>query len=556
MLGIIFLSFALLGRPALAVNDVLILDTTNWPQTTAAATFNGLTYDVVDAATWGAMTTVDFAQYKAIVLADPDCFYAGPGDTTPVAPAIANANVWGAAVTGPVIIIGADEVYHDKNLVSEDAMAFAVSSADGKTGAYISLGCYYHGAASLTPVPLLDAFVPGGFTVTGVPGCFNSAHIVASHPALAGISDAYLSNWGCSVHEAFDTWPISFEVLAIATTGGIYNAPDGSVGTPYILARGVTVISDIDLDPDSATNPVGTNHTVTATVAEDDVPVVGTNVDFEIVAGANIGLTGSDITDDQGQASFTYSSAVATVDTIQATFVDSLDRTQRSDRVTKEWIGLPPINCDAGADFSVNEASVFTLDGSNSSGGAGALSYSWTEPLLLDDPSSATPNGIAPVVNGNQDYQFVLNVSDEAGQSEICNVILTVIDSDLPPDCSNASASKFNLWPPNHKLHTIGITGVVDLESGAAIVINSVFQDEPVDGLGDGNTSPDAAIDDDTARVRAERSGLENGRVYTIGFTATDVLGQSCNGVVGVGVPHDKKDTPVDDGALYDSTIE
>ena len=106
------------------------------------------------------------------------------------------------------------------------------------------------------------------------------------------------------------------------------------------------------------------------------------------------------------------------------------------------------------------------------------------------------------------------------------------------------------------QLHTIGITGVVDLESGATIVINSVFQDEPVDGLGDGNTSPDAAIDDDTARVRAERSGLENGRVYSIGFTATDVLGQSCNGAVHVGVPHDKKDIPIDDGSLYDSTVE
>lgn len=551
MVGIFILSVMLVVRPSYAASDVLILNTTTSPQTENAVVANGLTYDIVDAATWGAMTTADFAEYKAIVLSDPRC-----GSISAVTPAIANAPVWGEAVTGPVIVLGTDEVYHSKNLVSEGAVAFAASSTEGKTGAYISLGCYYHGTPPLTPVPLLDSLVPGGFTVTNVPGCFDSAHIVATHPALFGITDAYLSGWGCSVHEAFDTWPVSFEVLAIATTGGVYTAPDGSVGTPYILARGVTVISDIDLDPDTATNPVGSNHTVTATVAEDGVPVIGVNVDFEIVAGANVGLTGSDVTNSLGEATFTYSSAIATIDTIQATFVDSLGRTQRSDRVTKEWIGIPPIVCDAGSNFSVNEATPFSLDASLSSGGSGTLSFSWTQPLPLDDPYSATPSGLSDVVDGNQDHVFVLTVSDDAGQSESCNITLTVIDSDLPPDCSNANPTEFSLWPPNHKLHEIGITGVVDPEGGSSIQITDVFQDEPVNGLGDGDTSPDVAIDGDTARVRAQRSGTENGRVYTINFTATDALGQTCEGVTYVGVPHDKKDTPVNDGALFDSTVE
>jgi hypothetical protein len=42
--------------------------------------------------------------------------------------------------------------------------------------------------------------------------------------------------------------------------------------------------------------------------------------------------------------------------------------------------------------------------------------------------------------------------------------------------------------------------------------------------------------------------------VYHIGFSAADGHGGSCLGKVLVGVPHDIKDTPVDDGALYDST--
>jgi hypothetical protein len=59
----------------------------------------------------------------------------------------------------------------------------------------------------------------------------------------------------------------------------------------------------------------------------------------------------------------------------------------------------------------------------------------------------------------------------------------------------------------------------------------------------------------DTAQVRAERSGLGDGRVYTISFTGTDSFGAECTGEVKVGVPHDKKDIPVDGGPIYDSTL-
>jgi hypothetical protein len=221
----------------------------------------------------------------------------------------------------------------------EKAAAFTVAQT-GKTGAYISLSCYYDSTDPLTPVPLLDGF--GTFTVTGV-NCYNDAHIVATHPALDGLTDATLSNWSCSVHEAFDTWPLSFEVLAIAENfGDSFTAPDGTVGTPYILARGVEVISDIDLGPAEATNPIGTSHTLTATVTTDDpapgTPVVGTTVTFNVIAGPHTGTTGTGVTNSAGQATFSYLGATLGDDTIEATFVDSLDRTQRSNRVLKHWV--------------------------------------------------------------------------------------------------------------------------------------------------------------------------------------------------------------------------
>ncbi|MFB3852093.1 MAG: hypothetical protein ACE14Q_09260, partial [Acidobacteriota bacterium] len=87
------------------------------------------------------------------------------------------------------------------------------------------------------------------------------------------------------------------------------------------------------------------------------------------------------------------------------------------------------------------------------------------------------------------------------------------------------------------------------------ITVTSITQDEPTNGLGDGDTSPDGfGVGTSNPQIRAERSGKGNGRVYQINFKAVDSKGAECNGSVKVGVPHDKKDTPIDDGQNYDST--
>lgn len=127
-----------------------------------------------------------------------------------------------------------------------------------------------------------------------------------------------------------------------------------------------------------------------------------------------------------------------------------------------------------------------------------------------------------------------------------------------PPDCSMAKPSIKKLWPPNHQWTKIKVLGVTDPDDDpVTIVIDSIFQDEPVNGSGDGNTSPDGkGIGSSAASVRSERQGSGNGRVYHISFTANDGNGGTCSGEVTVGVPKSqgKKGGPVDDGALYDST--
>lgn len=78
-------------------------------------------------------------------------------------------------------------------------------------------------------------------------GCYEAVHIVASSPALGNLNDTSLSNWGCSVHEAFTEYPSSgpagFQALAIAANvngTGTQEFGDGSYGLPYVISRGAT----------------------------------------------------------------------------------------------------------------------------------------------------------------------------------------------------------------------------------------------------------------------------------------------------------------------------
>jgi hypothetical protein len=111
---------------------------------------------------------------------------------------------------------------------------------------------------------------------------------------------------------------------------------------------------------------------------------------------------------------------------------------------------------------------------------------------------------------------------------------------------------ELELWPPNHKYVEIDLEqllgpGVLSIE------ILGITQDEPVDELGDGHTVCDGnGVGTSVARIRSERSGHENGRVYEIEYSA---FGGGCTGFVRISVPHDQSGRPAeDDGQNFDST--
>ncbi|MBI5440499.1 MAG: hypothetical protein HY900_04725 [Deltaproteobacteria bacterium] len=245
------------------------------------------------------------------------------------------------------------------------------------------------------------------------------------------------------------------------------------------------------------------------------------------------------------------------------TVSDGIENSVRPDEVSifVENVNHPPV-AKAGRDQTKNEGSLVTLNGSRSSDPDGdALAFSWRQvsgpAVPLSDESAQTPTFSAPLVGaGGAVLVFELTVTDTLGASDSDEVAVTVLNVNDPPRCDLAQSSVASLWPPNHKLLPMSIAEIADPENGQVTVeVTAVTQDEPTDGLGDGDTSPDAVLQGAQTLLRAERAGLGNGRVYRVSFTAVDSFGEGCTGAVTVCVPHDRKDDCADDGQRYDSSL-
>ncbi len=131
-----------------------------------------------------------------------------------------------------------------------------------------------------------------------------------------------------------------------------------------------------------------------------------------------------------------------------------------------------------------------------------------------------------------------------------------------PPerDCGVWTVSEAipEIGPPDGQFHEITLSSATQPKGTLVpVAIESVRQDEGVHGEGAGQTAPDARVtySDQAAVVQlcAERDDQGNGRVYHIRFTAG---GATYTLKVGVPIGQDKEPTLVDDGPLYDSTVE
>jgi hypothetical protein len=240
----------------------------------------------------------------------------------------------------------------------------------------------------------------------------------------------------------------------------------------------------------------------------------------------------------------------------------SLDSNFATISITVRSVNDPPVAKDDSASTDQNTALVLPVgallandsdpDGDQLSvtGVSGTSSTHGTVSLDAGDVTYTPSTGYT----GPASFEY--RISDVNGGSATASVNVTVKPVGTPLECRTVRADPGRLWPPNHKFELVEVSGCTDGKGKhLSVTITGVTQDEPVNGLGDGDTSPDAKPGKRPNEVwlRAERAGGGDGRVYRIAFTASDGKGHTCSGKTLVRVPHDQKHMAVDSGFDYDS---
>ena len=386
------------------------------------ATALGFTVSVVDDTTWASMTAAQFADYQLIIVGDPTCGSL-PSVVSQNAKNLADAvmaRAGGNTKAGNRILIGTDPVYHSSQGGSKliDAAVDFAGVQEGASGLYLDFTCGdvdYDGNGTGDGqdklLPLLTIDPSAGWTQDRIPPCGGDVSLISNAAQFSTLKSTDIRGWGCSVHESFPTFPTDWSALAIATDtatkptcGNDVDTGAARCGEAYLLIAGSGITStapNLSLTPATATNPVGTPHTVTATVTNPDKsPRSRVTVDF-LVTGANAGATGTCVpadckSDVNGNVTFTYTGTKEGDDTINAAI--TVEGSRQTATASKTWTAggepppPPPPPAHSTGSITVIKSTFhlvtstpfpFTLTGP-----AGTLSFT-----LDTDPGTATPPG-------------------------------------------------------------------------------------------------------------------------------------------------------------------
>jgi hypothetical protein len=166
------------------------------------------------------------------------------------------------------------------------------------------------------------------------------------------------------------------------------------------------------------------------------------------------------------------------------------------------------------------------------------------QPVQTNDVAASDP--LAPVTL-TLTYAFpagtnlvAIRATDGETDPVGCRTTVTVQDTTAPV-IRRLTANPKILWPPNHKMILVRFNAqVTDACGPTRTRIVGIRSNEPVEGKGDGNTTPDWVIAGRlTAYLRAERSGRGDGRIYSVTVECRDEAGNASRKTVQVKVPHD-----------------
>jgi hypothetical protein len=132
--------------------------------------------------------------------------------------------------------------------------------------------------------------------------------------------------------------------------------------------------------------------------------------------------------------------------------------------------------------------------------------------------------------------EVVCVATDSSLNETVKSFFVTVLADTTPPEVLRITATPGILSPPNHEM--VAVTVVVeatdDQDPNPTSHIVSVTSNQPLDGTGDGDQSPDFEITGPlTANLRAERASGED-RVYTITVITSDATGNTTSSTLTV----------------------
>jgi hypothetical protein len=173
-------------------------------------------------------------------------------------------------------------------------------------------------------------------------------------------------------------------------------------------------------------------------------------------------------------------------------------------------------------------------------GGTVAISVAGVTVNAPIGPGGAFTAGVptAAIAASNAPYSIAFSYAGDVNFAAATGISSLRVTDTTAPSIAAVTTTPGDLGAPNHKLIDV-LVGYTSTDfSGAPSCTLSVSSNEPINGVGDGNTSIDwKVIDPHHVQLRAERAGTGSGRIYTITVRCGDSFGNASSAAGSVTVP-------------------
>jgi hypothetical protein len=378
-------------------------------------------------------------------------------------------------------------------------------------------------------------------TVSGT----NFASVATDDPSVGGAADPTCT----PIDPPDSTVTVAVSPLAVDEDGAtnlVYTfTRAGFTATPLTVNFSIGGTADFGASPDDYTQtgaatftpPTGTvnftagsstamvtiNPEADATSEPDETVILTVTSGTDYIVGSPSSATGTITNDD---AVVTVAVAPASTSEGGAAMVYTFSRTGTTGAALTVNLSVGGTASFPG-DYSQSGATTFTPPTATVTIGIGNASAAVTVTPLTDCISGEGPETVQFTVTAGTGYTVGV-------PSTAIGTITDVPDTTAPVITLDPNRPT-KMWPPNHDYQNFTVSQFVQSASdncdpnvdATDVYITNITSDEAEDGNGDGNTLNDITIAADckSFQLRAERSVVGDGRVYTITFKVVDNQG-------------------------------